>query len=373
MNSIPAIGQITDPKKTRVALVQGQQIISAPATALSDAVGLPSGGSTGQVLTKSSGTDYDTEWANTGNFSGPASAVDGNLVAFDGTTGELGKDSGKKPADFATAAQGAKADTAVQPSAVRELLTANRNYYVLKTGSDSNNGLANTAGGAFLTVQKAINTALMLDMGIYSVTINVGAGTFAETGFLTVTGNGNARITIVGAGYTSTIITGSPYGLYAVSGLSLILQDLAVQGSSVCIWARYGAQVFVKGSVSLNGGSARLLAADNGAYIESTGTSVIYLATNSAYAIYATALGHILVGLGATIATTAARTFTATVLANTNGLLDLGGTTFDTSAGAVTGTRYVAALCGVINTAGGGATYIPGTINGTPTTGGQYA
>jgi hypothetical protein len=103
MPSIPAIGQITDPSKVRVALIQGQQIVSAPATALSDAVGLPAGGSTGQVLTKSSATDYDTAWSNTGNFSGPASATDGNLVAFDGTTGKLGKDSGKKPADFQAA------------------------------------------------------------------------------------------------------------------------------------------------------------------------------------------------------------------------------------------------------------------------------
>jgi len=112
--AIPAIGTITDPGKTRVALVQGQQIISAPATALSTAVGLVPGGTTGQVLTKASDADYDTEWADTGDFSGPASATDGNLVAFDGTAGKLGKDSGKKPADFATAAQGAKADTAVQ-------------------------------------------------------------------------------------------------------------------------------------------------------------------------------------------------------------------------------------------------------------------
>lgn len=123
MPSIPAIGQITDPTKVRVALIQGQQIVSAPATALSDAVGLPAGGSTGQVLTKSSATDYDTTWANTGNFSGPASATGGNLVAFDGATGKLGKDSGKKPADFATAAQGDKADTAVQPGGLGDALS----------------------------------------------------------------------------------------------------------------------------------------------------------------------------------------------------------------------------------------------------------
>jgi hypothetical protein len=39
-----------------------------------------------------------------GDFSGPASAVDGNFVSFDGVGGKTGKDSGSKAADFATAA-----------------------------------------------------------------------------------------------------------------------------------------------------------------------------------------------------------------------------------------------------------------------------
>ncbi|HVX57168.1 MAG TPA: hypothetical protein VHA37_05540 [Candidatus Saccharimonadales bacterium] len=48
------------------------------------------------------------------NFAGPASSIDGNFVAFDGTTGKKGKDSGKSAASFATAAQGVKADGATQ-------------------------------------------------------------------------------------------------------------------------------------------------------------------------------------------------------------------------------------------------------------------
>lgn len=45
----------------------------------------------------------------------------------------------------------------------RDLLTTNRTYYVRTDGSNSNNGLANTSGGAFLTIQKAIDTVLKLD------------------------------------------------------------------------------------------------------------------------------------------------------------------------------------------------------------------
>lgn len=46
---------------------------------------------------------------------GPNSATASDFVAFDGTSGKVIKDSGFSSASFATAAQGAKADTAVQP------------------------------------------------------------------------------------------------------------------------------------------------------------------------------------------------------------------------------------------------------------------
>jgi hypothetical protein len=53
-----------------------------------------------------------------GNVYGPASAVNSNFAAFDMTTGKLIKDSGYNASTFATAAQGAKADTAVQPGSL---------------------------------------------------------------------------------------------------------------------------------------------------------------------------------------------------------------------------------------------------------------
>lgn len=50
-----------------------------------------------------------------------ASATNNNFAALDGN-GDL-KDSGSKAADFATAAQGALADTAVQPAAISDMAT----------------------------------------------------------------------------------------------------------------------------------------------------------------------------------------------------------------------------------------------------------
>jgi Protein of unknown function (DUF2793) len=61
----------------------------------------------------------------------------------------------------------------------REVLTANRTYYVRTDGSDSNNGLANTGAGAFLTLLKAWNTVVTLDLGGFTATIQVADGTYA--------------------------------------------------------------------------------------------------------------------------------------------------------------------------------------------------
>src|SRR5262245_50977585 len=56
---------------------------------------LPPGGSTGQILQKTSSADYATAWANpvgTGDVIGPISSVDNSIALFNGTTGKLLKD-----------------------------------------------------------------------------------------------------------------------------------------------------------------------------------------------------------------------------------------------------------------------------------------
>ncbi len=54
--------------------------------------GVPVGGTTGQLLAKIDGTDYNTQWitaSGTGDVVGPSSATDNALARFDTTTGKL--------------------------------------------------------------------------------------------------------------------------------------------------------------------------------------------------------------------------------------------------------------------------------------------
>jgi len=59
----------------------------------------------------------------------------------------------------------------------REVLRANRIYYVRSDGNDSNNGLTDTSGGAFLTWVKAQEILAILDGNGFSVTVKF-TGTF---------------------------------------------------------------------------------------------------------------------------------------------------------------------------------------------------
>ena len=65
-------------------------------------------------------------------------------------------------------------------AAGRELLDANKTYYVRTDGSDSNNGLTDSSGGAFLTAAKANAVVATIDKNGYDITVQFGAGTWSE-------------------------------------------------------------------------------------------------------------------------------------------------------------------------------------------------
>lgn len=304
-------------------------------------------GTAGQVL-QSGGAGANPSWATlagTGDVVGPASSVDGHAVLFSGTTGKLIKSGSYLP---------------------REVLTANRTYYVRTDGSDSNTGLVDSAGGAFLTIQKAVDVVAALDISIYNVTIQVRTGTY--TGAVSVVGPWIGSGTVSLTGDTTTpanvvISTTSASCITLSTGARLTLGGFKLQTTTS------GLGLTVSGSSTLSiTGLMQYGACPTGHMTTSFG-GVINIA--AAYTINGNAPRHYLItDLGiircdsVTITLTGTPAFSAMfALASRAGIFQ-GNPTFS---GAATGKRYQADNGGLLETYGGGINYFPGNVAGTGT------
>ena len=259
----------------------------------------------------------------------------------------------------------------------RERLTANRTYYVRTDGSDSNTGLANTSGGAFLTIQKAVDVASALDNGGFNITIQLADGTysagvtlksFVGSGRIIVLGNqttpANVHISVAsGACVSGTNVL----GIYEIRYLKL---TSAATGNLVALT---GSTTFV-GLQGLNYGST-----GSGGYAHvscQNGATADFVAT--AYSITGGAGYHLYTAIGGRIdCNVLTCTLTGTpAFANAFAYAGLNAVTRVVSvtfSGSATGKRYEAVTNGVIDVAGAGATYLPGNASGTVDATGVYA
>lgn len=255
----------------------------------------------------------------------------------------------------------------------REKLTAARTYYVRTDGNDSNTGLVNSSGGAFLTVQKAIDVTATLDLSIYQVTVKLGDGTYGNN-IVPKNYVGDGPLVIEGNVTTpnNVVLSGTSGNLVQVSALKskYTFRKLKVQTSgagSSCFYVEKSSTLDLDG---VNFGacvSVHILSADGSTVFVNSS----YEVSGSAYAHwYASYASNIIVPGGATITLVGTPAFTvAWAFAPAAGNIRSTGITFS---GGATGVRYNAALNSVIQT-GGGATYLPGNAAGTTATGGQYA
>jgi hypothetical protein len=257
------------------------------------------------------------------------------------------------------------------PINMREQLTANRTYYVRTDGSDSNNGLANTSGGAFLTIQKAVNVvAGELDCGPYNVTIQVADGAYNANvvlypviGFGTYLLVGNettpANVTITLAGSTPIQVTVG--AKWSVRGLKLSTTG----GAASCL---FGAQNSYTIFRNMNFGACtqiHIYAAD-AAFISADGNYTISGGATSGHV--AATMGSMVNIVGRTITITGTPAIGNFVLCGRCGVVYMPSCVFS---GAATGTRYNCFSVGLIET-GGGASYFPGNAAGSTTSGGVY-
>ena len=258
----------------------------------------------------------------------------------------------------------------------REKLTADRTYYVRTDGNDSNNGLSNTSGGAFLTIQKAIDTvAATLDIAGYTVTIQIADGTYTDAVVLkNVTGFSAAGNLVIQGNNTTpanVLVSVTSKSGFTADGLSSVwdVKDLKITTttSGECLLSQNGSTIRF-GNINFGAAGSHHILAQYG------GASVVAI---SNYTITGGAIAHVEVASGIVYLQSRTVTLTGTpafsfVFANAwrCGVLIAD---FMTFSGAATGTRYAATVNGVIVVSGGGSNYFPGSSAGSTATGGQYA
>lgn len=255
----------------------------------------------------------------------------------------------------------------------REKLSANRDYYVRTDGSDSNTGLANTSGGAFLTINAAINAAAALDQSIYSVEIHVGAGTYTTPIVLkSYVGAGPIRLTgdtatpgnVIISTTSSNAITGDGViGNYVMGGFKIVTTT-----SGLGILISNGTRLAIDGLMEYGTIISQSVAVTSGASLTISANWTI--SGNSTYHWFVLTAGQIIISGTRTITLTGTPAF-STVFANVSsgGVINASSLTFSGSASAGT-KQYTVTLNGVLNSSG--AT-LPGGVAGTTATGGQFA
>jgi len=256
---------------------------------------------------------------------------------------------------------------AVQVVWAKERLTANRTYYVRTDGSNSNTGLANTAGGAFLTIQKAIDvaTGTLLFAG-FTVTIQIADGTYTgastlsplpDSGTLVIQGNSTTPSNVVisitsascftasGAMVKVTLkdlkmqTTTSGYGIYAANYAVVSFANVVFGAcASHHIRSDNYANVTASGAYSITGGSGCHLTSNFGGYIRVLGYTITITGTPAFSSAFASATGV--------------------------GIIYLATLTFS---GSATGKRYDASANSIIYLNG---LTLPGDVAGTTATGG---
>lgn len=268
------------------------------------------------------------------------------------------------------------AATAPEWSTAREVLTANRTYFVRTDGSDSNDGLANTSGGALLTLQAAWNKVAALDLSIYTTTIKVADGTYTGGMIMTAMPVGGSSITIEGntttPGNVYLDMTTSNFRALAALPCAMVIKGFKCRfaGASQSAVTITVPGTITVASMELVGGSTGFAGAyyagERGArIIVSTGQTI-----SGGMSCFVQADGGVIQFFGITVTLTGTPAWSwLGAIANNMGLIMVSGVTFS---GAATGVRYNAQTAGGINTGGGGASYIPGNSAGSVTSPGWY-
>jgi hypothetical protein len=252
----------------------------------------------------------------------------------------------------------------------RTALSGNTTYYVSTTGSDS---AAGTSGAPWATRQHAVNyLQANVDLAGYAVTIQTVDGSYTDSVIVNgpLTGQtGAASLIFNGDSGTpaNVSISTTSHCFYAADGAAFTVQNMEMASSAGnCLYAALGAHI-LRGPGLIFGGAAA------GNHMATVANATID--GNSTYTISGSALAHwsandtsYIGAFSGTITLTGTPAFgTAFALAADTSTIACYGNTFS---GSATGAYFNTASNAVINTNGGGATYLPGNSTGIGTNAG---
>ena len=253
-------------------------------------------------------------------------------------------------------------------AAFSQRVKTNLTFYVRADGNDANDGVTNTAAGAFATPQGAVNSIQGRYAGsAFTITIQIGAGTFPG---VHISGSTGLNFELVGAGKANTTLgSASTSSVAASRGAYVTVRSLRVGNT-----AQHGLIASVNGQIqfadlsfgALTTGGRHMWALEGG----------IINGNNAVYSIDAGATQHLLSDLASSVTVSGASVTLAAGVAFTEFALVQSGTLRARSmtfTGTATGKKYNAIINGAIDTGGAAVTYFPGDVAGTTALGGVYA
>jgi hypothetical protein len=262
----------------------------------------------------------------------------------------------------------------------RALLTADRTYFVRTDGNDVNTGLVNNAGGAFLTVQRALTViSTTLDLGQFNVTIQIADGTYTGQVNCLPYVKGAGQVTVLGNAATpsNVVLTSTAEATFRnASGCHYNLSGVEVRRTSAqaywgCVTADgAGSVINITGPVAVQGtsGGACFCSLFGGSILSNQNITMTGAASGS-FSFFLSSEGGGINIYGGTLAL-GTRTFSRTARVRDCSVMYMSGVTWT---GTVTATRYDVERNGVLQTFGAGVNFIPGNVAGTTATGGVYA
>lgn len=285
---------------------------------------------------------------------GQNTSTDQHFAQYNGTTGAQIKDTGLSFDTDGTL--GANSDSRIPSqkavktaiaAAQQVVLASDTTYYVRTDGNDSNAGIANTSGGAWATIQHAVDTVGTLDLNGHTVTIQVGDGTYAagvsrNTGF-------NRNGTVILQGNVSTpsncVISTSTSCLIFTNCVVTILGFKLVSATGSGISAARSL-ITINGAMEYGACAGNQLAAFESATIL---VSANYVISGNAAAHFGVINAAILFKTALTV-TIAGTPFFSAAFANLTNLAVLSLFTPNTVfSGSATGKRFIIADLSVVN------------------------